>query len=481
MLSPRLYGFARLIYRFRVTQSAETPPSFLSNLRARVGNPLQWNVTDRVLAASVIITILAAWFMFVEYGELVPNPQTAPYIDRAFLTRTAPFQMALYIGGWVAITLAALLLRRRAPNSQLLVHALCQLFAISFGFAAYFFGSSTSIFTPIIVLVGAVVGYTLFDKFPTTLGVITCQVILIGSTVCEQLGLIRHAPELLEAPFRDGHLASSWLTTIGGVTYVLMLFGLVVLYFIIDQWHDHSAKLAQTSDQLARANELISRYVAAQVAEQIRLGNYDAVDRQHRRRLTLFFSDIKGFTEVADHVEPEELSERLNEYFAAMTGIAERYGGTIDKFMGDAIMIFFGAPVATHDRDHALRAVRMAMEMQGGMIQLRRRWEARGALEPLEIRIGINTGVASVGNFGAPGRMDYTAIGRQVNLAARLQVSCEPSKILLAHSTWSLVRDDIPCVSRGEIQVKGIRDPVKVYEVAAPYPVSDAVRLAVAS
>jgi adenylate cyclase len=464
-----------------VTQVTPAPPSLPLRVVARLGNPLHWDLTDRVLVASGTILFLAVWYLFVEYGLLVPQPQTAPYINRAFLIRIFPFQMALYIGGWLAITLAALLLRRRSPNSRLLVHALGQLFAISFGFAAYCFGSSTSIFTPIIVLVGAVVGYTLFPKLPTTLGVITCQAILIGTTIFEQLGVIPHAPLLLNAPFKDGRLALSWLTTIGGLTYVLMLFGLVLLYFIIDQWHDHEAKLAEASDQLSRANDLISRYVAAQVAEQIRLGNYEAVDRQHRRRLTLFFSDIKGFSEVADHVEPEELSERLNEYFAAMTHIAERYGGTIDKFMGDAIMIFFGAPVATHDRDHAVRAVRMAMEMQGRMTQLRTRWEADGALEPFEIRIGINTGVASVGNFGAPGRMDYTAIGRQVNLAARLQVNCEPGKILLSHSTWVLVRDDIPCVSRGEIQVKGTRDPVKVYEVAAPYPVPELKPIAVAS
>jgi class 3 adenylate cyclase len=214
----------------------------------------------------------------------------------------------------------------------------------------------------------------------------------------------------------------------------------------------------------------VSRYIAQQVAEQIRLGNFEAIDRQFRRRLTLFFSDIEGFTAVADRVEPEELSELLNEYFAEMTAIAERFGGTIDKFMGDAIMIFFGAPTATDDRDHALRAVRMAMAMQGRMEELRRRYGQRGSVEPFQIRMGINTGVASVGTFGARGRMDYTAIGRQVNLAARLQVNCEPDRILISHATWVLVHDEIECIPKGEIHVKGIRDPVLVYEVSPPYP-----------
>jgi class 3 adenylate cyclase len=172
---------------------------------------------------------------------------------------------------------------------------------------------------------------------------------------------------------------------------------------------------------------------------------------------------------VADHIEAEELSEILSEYFAEMTAIAQHFGGTIDKFMGDAIMIFFGAPAMTDDRDQALRAVRMAMSMQERIGILCQTWEQRGLLGTFQVRIGINTSVASVGNFGAPGRMDYTAIGRQVNLAARLQVSCEPGRILLGHATWALVRDEIPCTAKGEIQVKGIREAVKIYEVVPPY------------
>jgi len=249
---------------------------------------------------------------------------------------------------------------------------------------------------------------------------------------------------------------------------VAILFaGLFLVDYVVGRWRAREADLAKATDQLARANELISRYVAVQVAQQIRAGNYGAVDRHDRRKLTLFFSDIKGFTEIADTIEPEDLSRILNEYLSEMTGIAERYEATVDKFVGDAMMVFFGAPLATHDRDHALRAVRMAMEMQGRLDELRMKWVAEGIEEPFQIRIGINTGVASVGNFGSKGRVDYTAIGRQVNLAARLQVNCDPGKILISHSTWSLVHTEIECVAKGEIQVKGFHQPVKVYEVVA--------------
>ncbi len=442
-------------------------------LREPLGNIVLWSAADKCLLGAGITLFFVSVFLVVEHALLAAHPDIAPYINAAYLAQVFWAQMVVHIGGWVTIVVAALVLRHRSPNNRMLVHATVQLFAVSLAWEAYNFGTHTTGITGVVIVTGVTFGLALFEPRSVWLAAGSFFAIVTGTTLAEQAGLIRYAPFLLEAPFQNGHLARSWLATLGGATFVLTVYALAIVGYVSDRSRRHAAQLALTTDQLARANELISRYVAQQVTEQIRLGNYDAVDRQSRRRLTLFFSDIKGFTEVADHIEAEELSEILNEYFTEMTRIAERFGGTIDKFMGDAIMIFFGAPVATHDGDHALRAVRMAMAMQGRMKELDQRWEKRGIVEPFVVRMGINTGVASVGNFGAPGRMDYTAIGRQVNLAARLQVNCDPGKILLSHATWVLVRDEIPCEPKGEIQVKGIRDPVNVYEVTAPYPIEE--------
>jgi len=127
------------------------------------------------------------------------------------------------------------------------------------------------------------------------------------------------------------------------------------------------------------------------------------------------------------------------------------------------VICFFGAPTATDDRDQAHRAVRMALEMNERVAELDVTWRKFGTNRPLRIRIGVNTGVANVGSFGSKRHMDYTAIGRQVNLAARLEAICEPGNVLISHTTYELVSDKIPCKPKGEIQVKGIHHPVRVY------------------
>jgi class 3 adenylate cyclase len=253
------------------------------------------------------------------------------------------------------------------------------------------------------------------------------------------------------------------MTVAGQARLAGMSWYVTVVAFVLGRWHERE-------DQLARANDLISRYVASQLAAQIRAGNYAVLERHERRKLTLLFADVQDFSAIADRVEPEDLAAVLNDYLSEMALIGERYGATIDKFVGDAVMVFFGAPLSTNDRDHALRAVRMAIAMQARMAELRMGWQRDGFPYPLHIRIGINTGHAGIGNFGSRHRLDYTAIGRQVNLAARLQTHCTPDAILIAHATWSLVHEQIACRPVGELSVKGFQQPVAVYEVAVEQP-----------
>ena len=273
-------------------------------------------------------------------------------------------------------------------------------------------------------------------------------------------GLIPFAPALALRQI-DAMRTGAWFSTV----FVGLLFSAALVWALC-----LLTVLARRQQELRLqvAQKLIRRYVPAQIAEQI---ISDGDDRRHlhheRRKLSIFFSDLVGFTDIAEELEPEDLSRVLNEYFSAMTSIANRHGGTVDELSGDAILILFGAPHATSDKDHALRAARMALEMQDEMQTLNAGWQNAGIPQALQVRMGINTGVVTVGSFGSPERMKYAAQGRHVNLAARLQSHCEPGKVLLSHSTWLLVQDRMDCVPKGEIQLKGIQKPVPSYELVS--------------
>ena len=183
-----------------------------------------------------------------------------------------------------------------------------------------------------------------------------------------------------------------------------------------------------------------------------------------RKKLTVF-SDIRGFTELSEELEAEALTDLLNNYLNEMSKIALKYGGTIDKFVGDCVMVFFGDPSTQGAKKDAVAAVSMGIAMRKHMKVLRQQWRAQGITKPLEIRMGINTGYCTVGNFGADTRMDYTIIGREVNLASRLESASEAGEILISHETYSLIKDVIMCRDKGQIAVKGFSRPVQIYQV----------------
>lgn len=209
----------------------------------------------------------------------------------------------------------------------------------------------------------------------------------------------------------------------------------------------------------------LSKYLSPQVYESIFSGKKNAIIEASRKKLTVFFSDIKGFTEITDRLEPEVLSSLLNNYLNEMSKIALKYGGTIDKFVGDAILIFFGDPETKGEKEDAIACVSMAIEMRKRMQYLRAQWENQGISNPLEIRIGINTGYCNVGNFGSEDRLDYTIIGGEVNLASRLESNAETGEILVSHETFALIKEDITCEKKEEINVKGIAHKIQTYQV----------------
>jgi adenylate cyclase len=181
-----------------------------------------------------------------------------------------------------------------------------------------------------------------------------------------------------------------------------------------------------------------------------------------KKELTIMFTDIKSFTTYSSTMTPDQIQKMLNEYFGAMVDIVFKYEGTVDKFIGDGLMVFFGDPEP--QPDHAVRCVRAAIEMQLKCRELKIRWEKEG-LFPLRVRVGINSGPVVVGNMGSSRRLSYTALGSDVNLAQRLESNAPVEGILISHRTNELLAGQIKTIPHDPILVKGLSEPIQVYEV----------------
>jgi adenylate cyclase len=209
----------------------------------------------------------------------------------------------------------------------------------------------------------------------------------------------------------------------------------------------------------------LAKYLSPQVYASIFAGRQEVKLASQRKKLTVFFSDLAGFTELTDQMESEDLTELLNHYLTEMSRIALAHGGTVDKYVGDALMVFFGDPETRGVKEDALACVRMGIAMQARMRELAAAWRNAGIERPLACRIGIHTGYCTVGNFGSEDRMDYTIIGGAVNLASRLEHEAPPGGILLSFDTVAHVKDEIRCEEMGRITVRGLAHPVATYRV----------------
>ncbi|GGJ91662.1 adenylate/guanylate cyclase domain-containing protein [Pseudomonas matsuisoli] len=262
------------------------------------------------------------------------------------------------------------------------------------------------------------------------------------------------------------------LTTLPGVAVVSIFFtalNLLLTAYAIHLLVQHVTafrnQVREEKEKAGRLSQDLAKYLSPQVWKLIFDGRRNVRLETQRKKLTVFFSDIKGFTELSEELEAEALTDLLNTYLDEMSKIALKHGGTIDKFVGDSVMVFFGDPATQGSKNDAQAAVAMAIDMRKHMKVLWQQWRAQGINRPLEIRMGINTGYCTVGNFGAATRMDYTIIGREVNLASRLENAAEAGEILISHETYSLVKDVIMCRDKGQITVKGFSRPVQIYQV----------------
>ena len=237
---------------------------------------------------------------------------------------------------------------------------------------------------------------------------------------------------------------------------------------LLDQKLRDQEIIEEKTRKLENIANRLSKYLSPQVYKSIfdeeDIGNENKIPYS-RKNLTIFFSDIQNFTDLSDTLEPEKLAEIINNYLSEMTLIAIECGGTIDKFIGDAIMVFFGDPETLGEEQDALRCLDMALKMKSRIEELRDYWNRNGVKGGLNVRMGISTGYCTVGNFGSNQRMDYTALGSPVNLSARLQSLADTNQIVISDTTLNLVENKIIYEKFKEITPKGFARPVKTYKL----------------
>jgi len=320
-------------------------------------------------------------------------------------------------------------------------------------------------------LLGSLITIINFSLLPAILflTIIQCQALITGGTrkLIEDISIFIFAMAIALI-YHDAHFMpmsdiSGSLPSLIGISFYFVIYS----FFIYKQIYNvriqaHSLHAEQQA--LKMKTWKVSRYVSPQVWKTIFSG-HDSKLETKRKQLTVFFSDIKGFSDLSEQLEPEALNTLLSQYLTEMSHIVHKHGGTIDKFIGDAIMVFFGDPSSKGAKQDAIACVSMAIEMKRKMKDLQQKWHSEGITQTLEIRMGINSGYCTVGSFGTEQRLDYTVLGTEVNLASRLESAAPPGEILVSYETHSLIKDTIMCRDKGKIKVKGFSEPVQVFLV----------------
>jgi adenylate cyclase len=232
------------------------------------------------------------------------------------------------------------------------------------------------------------------------------------------------------------------------------------------------ARVEEQMAELVRTGEL-KRFIPQQIAEGLMAGQLSADDGFERRKVTLLFADMVGFTDLSDNLEPEELAEVLNEYLREMTAVAVSQGGTLDNYIGDGLMVLFGAPKQVDESVQAWSALRTAFGMQERVEELSTAMRARGIPADLTVRVGVNTGHCTVGVLGSDIMRAYKAVGFAVNVAARLQSEAEPGTVLVGFRTYALVKDRVVAEQRVPLMLKGAARPVEAWEIRRLVETSD--------
>jgi class 3 adenylate cyclase len=436
---------------------------FFQRLVDSIGNPLEWSTVNKCLLI-VCFWTLTALAVTVSFHFFVRHPEAAPFFDRIFMEGMIPFGWGI-VGSWIVLLVLGLRLRYRSPDNRAFAYATLLLWWSVESLAAISAGPLT---TPqgLMLLGQGFVGFLLFDASIVMVGLAWALLLLVSSTVAAQYGLIPYAP-LIAHPLYDGEkLASLWARVMGGTYLFESLMFLSLFSYIISCWRDRESRLAEMTTLIKKT---FGRYLSEEVMntiierpDSIKLGG-------EKRKVTMMMSDLRGFTQMSERLEPEKVMALLNRYFDVMMRICKKYHGTINDIFGDALLVTFGAP--QERKDHVQNAVACAIEMQNAM-QLVNEESMREGSPELEMGIGLNTDEVVVGNIGTEERAKFGVVGSGVNMTSRIESYTVGGQILISESVRREVGEILRVDSQREVIAKGSEAPLKIFEIGgigSPY------------
>lgn len=401
-----------------------------------IGNGLrgfiEWPISRKVvlLGSSGIVASVGAGLV----NALLFSLSYPSAMDLALLNRF----IAVWIVAQTLITALALRAARRNAEGRWEAYVFVSVQAPFIAGLLYLYGTMN---TPLVAIYPAIaiLWTLLLDERIGVYGLVNLVLWIALAGWLETSGLMPFAPMLLERSI-DAQNHPAWFAAVFFHILVLAAFCVSLCILFQRTRQAHQARVQQAHASLERANALIRRYIPASVAERISSGEQDDYVRPQRRKLTIVSVGIDRFIGAAEDLEAEELAEVLETYLSSMVSIADQHGGIVNHVLGDGMLILFGAPEYTDDAAHAMAAVRMAEDMQARVAGMSDMWSRHGLDRPFCVRIGINTGYVSVGDFGSSERKLYSGIGLQIHVAEDIQRHCPPGRILLSHSSWLLVQ-----------------------------------------
>ena len=436
---------------------------FSKKLIDRGGNPLEWSTVDKCLLI-ICFWMLLAPFTTLLFHHFISYPERIPFFDLVFMKKLLPIGWGFGIA-WSILLVVGLQLRHRRPENRTFAYVTVFLWWSEEAFAAICGGPLT---TPAaMVLLGqGFVAFLLFEIPVVLVGLGFALLLVVGSTIASQYGFFPYAP-LMAAPLYDGErIANLWVPLVGPVYLILYLGFLSLSVYIITRWRDREARLADLTTMLKK---MFGRYLSTEVMNSL-IENPSTLELGgERRNVTIMMTDLRGFTAIAERLEPEKVVQMLNLYFEVMVDVLLKYNATINEIIGDALLVVFGAPQEMQDR--AQRAVACAISMQNAMAKVNEENRAQG-LPELEMGIGINDTEVIVGNIGSSKRSKYTVVGSGVNTTSRIESYSVGGQILISDSVRKQAGERLRIDEQREVIPKGSDAPIKIYEVGgigAPY------------